>query len=248
MVFRRRSKRTISQILLGIIYPRGGWRRAMNYMGHRLSRLPDTPERIARGIAAGMMSSFTPLFGLHFIAAALFARAIRGNILASLLGTFLGNPFTFPIIAEVSVQLGNWILGQGGGMHFPQIMAAMGYAWAELWYNFVAIVTGGDPNWFRLRLFFFRVFLPYLVGCIVPGLMVSTLVYFVSVPLIRRYQTRRRNKLRDRFVRTRQAAAARGAGPAATGAPPPAPDQSPDQSPDQPQDRPLKQPPRDPDV
>ncbi|WP_238380971.1 DUF2062 domain-containing protein [Alkalilacustris brevis] len=213
----------------------------MSYMGHRLSRLPDTPERIARGIAAGMMSSFTPFFGLHFIFAALFARAIRGNILAALLGTFLGNPFTFPIIAEVSVQLGAWILGQGGGMHFPQIMAAMGYAWAELWYNFVAIVTGGDPNWFRLRLFFFRVFLPYMTGCLVPGLIVSTAVYFVSVPLIRRYQTRRRNKLRERFARSRQVAAAREAGLAEQAASPSGPKGPPRGGSEAPGERPGRQ-------
>ena len=36
---------------------------------------------------------------------------LRGNILASLLATFIGNPVTFPIIATVSVELGTWMLG-----------------------------------------------------------------------------------------------------------------------------------------
>jgi uncharacterized protein len=208
VVFRRRSKRTLGQVLLEVIYPRGGWRRAISYVGHRLSRLPDTPKRISRGIAAGVMASFTPLFGLHFVLAALIARAIGGNILAALLATFFGNPLTFPIIVEVSVQLGNWILGQGGAMHFPHVMAAFAYASAELWYNFTAILTGGEPNWFRLRLFFNRVFLPYLVGGIGPGIVASVVMYYVSLPLINAYQSRRRKKLRERFDSTRRKAAA----------------------------------------
>nr|WP_242511865.1 DUF2062 domain-containing protein [Rhodobaculum claviforme] len=188
-----------------VVYPRGGWRRAASYMGHRLSRLPDTPRRIARGIAAGMFASCTPLFGLHFVIAALGARLLGGNILAALLGTFLGNPLTFPLIVETSVQLGSWMLGLGGGLHFPQVMAAFGYAWAELWTNLYALVAGEAPNWLRLRLFFNRVFLPYLLGGMVLGVVSGVGVYFASLPLIRAYQTRRHNRLRARFEASRAA-------------------------------------------
>ena len=211
MVFRRRTKRSLGQILIELIYPRGGWRRATSYVGHRLSRLPDTPERISRGIASGVIVSFTPFFGLHFLLAALIARVIGGNILAALLATFFGNPITFPIIVEVSVQFGNWILGQGGAMHFPQVMRAFGYASAELWFNLNALVTGGEPNWFRLRLFFFRVYLPYMLGGILPGLATSVIMYYVSLPVIRAYKARRKKILRERFIRTRDAGARRAA-------------------------------------
>ena len=208
MVFKRREPRSILRRVAEFFYPKGGWRRAASYMGHRLSRLPDTPERIARGIAAGMFASCTPLYGLHFIIAALAGRAIRGNILAALLGTFLGNPVTFPLIVETSVQLGSWILGLGAGLHFPQVMAAFGYAWAEIWANLYLLVSGGEPNWFRFRLFFNRVFMPYLLGGVPLGLVLGVIVYFVSLPLIRAYQTRRRNKLRERFAASRRAAGA----------------------------------------
>lgn len=206
MVFRRRTKRNFWQVLLAIFYPKGGWRRAASYVGHRLSRLPDTPERIAMGIAAGVFASFTPLFGLHFILAAVVARVFGGNILASLLSTFFGNPITFPIIAMGSVELGNWILGQGGIMHFPQIMASFGMATAELWANFVAIFTGGEQNWHRLTLFFWRVFLPYLLGGFGPGLLFGVAFYYGSLPLVRAYQSRRREAMRRRFALSRAAA------------------------------------------
>ena len=205
MVFKRRERRGWLKAVAAFFYPKGGWRRAASYMGHRLSRLPDTPDRIARGIASGMFASCTPFYGLHFVIAALAARAVRGNILAGLLGTFLGNPLTFPLIVESSVQLGSWMLGLGAGLHFPQVMAAFGFAWAEIWSNLYALLTGGDPNWFRLRLFFNRVFLPYLLGGVPIGLVLSVIVYVVSLPLIRAYQTRRKNTLRARFEASRRA-------------------------------------------
>lgn len=204
-MFKRRTKRSWARTALEVVYPRGGWRRAASYMGHRLSRLPDTPDRIGRGIAAGMFASCTPLFGFHFIIAALGARVLGGNILAALLGTFLGNPLTFPLIVETSVQLGSWVLGLGGGLHFPQVMAAFGYAWAEFWGNLFALATGETPNWLRLRLFFNRVFLPYLLGGAILGVITGACVHVASLPLIRAYQARRHARLRARFEAGRRA-------------------------------------------
>lgn len=203
MVFKRRTKRSFWQAVGAAFYPKGGWRRAVSYVGHRLSRLPDTPERIARGVAAGVYASFTPLFGLHFIFAAVLARVMSGNILAALLATFFGNPITFPFIVTGSVELGNWMLGQGGIAHFPQIMASFGMASAELWSNFVALFTGEPQNWHRLNLFFRRVFLPYFIGGIIPGVICSVVMYYLSLPVIRGYQARRRKALRRRFEESR---------------------------------------------
>lgn len=205
MVFRRRTKRNFWQVLGTMLYPKGGWRRATSYVGHRLSRLPDTPERIAIGIAAGTFVSFTPLFGFHFVLAAAISRLLRGNIMAGLLGTFFGNPVSFPFIVIVAVEFGNFILGQGGLVHFPQIMAAFGFAWGELWDNLVAIFTGAPQEWGRLKTFFRRVFLPYLIGGILPGILCGVGMYYVSLPLIRSYQKRRRDALRKRFIESRKA-------------------------------------------
>ena len=73
--------------------------------------VPDQPHRIARGLAAGVFLSFTPLHGFHFIVAALVSLAIRGNVLAAFVGTFAGNPLTTPFIALAAVGLGRRLLG-----------------------------------------------------------------------------------------------------------------------------------------
>ena len=92
MVFKRRDRRSIVQIVADFVYPRGGWGRAFEYVKHRVRRLPDTPEKISRGIWAGVFTTFTPFYGLHFLVAVLIARVMRGNILASLLGHVFRQP------------------------------------------------------------------------------------------------------------------------------------------------------------
>ncbi|MFV0473483.1 MAG: DUF2062 domain-containing protein, partial [Pikeienuella sp.] len=74
MVFKRRDRRSWLRIVGESFWPRGGWGRAALYVQHRIRRLPDKPQRIARGISCGVFVSFTPLYGLHFIAAFFVAR------------------------------------------------------------------------------------------------------------------------------------------------------------------------------
>jgi uncharacterized protein (DUF2062 family) len=168
-------------------------------MKHRLRRLPDAPHRIARGIFAGVFISFTPLFGLHFGGAAFLAWAMRGNILASLMATFVGNPVTFPFIAAFGVELGNWMLGHPGVMSPLEIFSDFGQAGAEFWQNLTSLFSGEPAHWDRLKRFFFRVYLPFLLGGGLLGIIGGITSYYVSLPLILAYQNRRKKKLRDRL-------------------------------------------------
>lgn len=210
MVFKRRERRPIGTMVAEFFYPRGGWRRAFSYVRLRLSRLPDRPHRIARGIAAGVFVSFTPLFGFHFIAAAAVAWLIRGNIVAALLGTFFGNPLTFPIIMAISVDLGNWMLGLPGDMQIPQVARALAMASTELWHNISSFYTGDPRHWEGLTRFFHRVFLPYLVGGALPGVASAVVMHYLSLPVIIAYQKRREKRLAARLekrIAARRAAA-----------------------------------------
>lgn len=195
----KRNPRSYLRIIAEFFYPRGGWYRASQYVIHRLRRLPDPAHRISRGIAAGIFASFTPFYGLHFLTAAAFAWLVRGNILAALLATFIGNPLTFPLIAELSVNLGNAILGQPANIHLPEIFSQFAGATHDLWSNVKSIFNGGRADWGRFSLFMDQVFVPYLVGCIGPGLIAGGVGYSLSNPLIHAYQRRRINKLKERY-------------------------------------------------
>ncbi|WP_326973167.1 DUF2062 domain-containing protein [Candidatus Rhodobacter oscarellae] len=182
-------------------YPRGGWRRAASYIVHRLRRLPDPPHKIARGIAAGVFVCFTPFFGFHFFLAAGLAFVMQGNILASLLATFFGNPLTFPIIAAISLELGQWMLGTPGVGPLPDVFADFGRASAELWHNFQALFTSESAHWDRLGRFFWRVMWPYTVGGLVPGVIAGVAAYLLARPAVAAYQRRRISRLKARYER-----------------------------------------------
>lgn len=74
--------------------------------------MPGTAHAVAAGLASGAAMSMTPFIGFHFLLAALLAWALRGNLLASAIGTAVGNPWTFPLIWIWSYRLGCWILGR----------------------------------------------------------------------------------------------------------------------------------------
>lgn len=200
MVFKRRDPRSYFRTLVEAFWPRGGWTRAFHYVTHRIRRLPDNPHRIARGVGAGVFVSFTPLFGLHFISAVISAKIVRGNILASLLGTFFGNPITFPIIAFSSMKLGKWMLGTQFDERQHQTLASrfMGAA-EDLKHNFFAIFTPEQAHWDNLSYFYRDIFLPYLIGGLVPGIIAGVIAYYLSEPVIAAYQKHRRKKLKERF-------------------------------------------------
>lgn len=201
MVFKRRDRRPLRAMVSEFFFPRGGWIRATQYVVHRLRRLPDPPHRIARGVFAGVFISFTPLFGFHFIGAWLIAWALRGNVLAALLATFFGNPFTTPIIAITSVELGHWMLGGTSTRSFTEIAGFLAEATTEIAHNLMAIFTPEVMRWDRLAEFFDGIFLPYLLGGIGPGIVWGLICYYVSLLAVEAFQKIRDRKRSDRAAR-----------------------------------------------
>ncbi len=118
-MFGRRNPLPVHHRAWSLVWPRAGWRRASRYMAHRVRRLPGTPYRIAAGVASGAAVSFTPFIGLHFVVAALLALLLRGNVVASAIGTAVGNPWTFPFIWTWIYALGQWLMGADAASDFP---------------------------------------------------------------------------------------------------------------------------------
>lgn len=204
MVFRRRDRRSPWRAAAEAVWPRGGWGRAAEYIKHRLRRLPDSPEKIGRGMAAGAFVSFTPFYGLHFVLALALARAMRGNYLASIIGTFVNNFVTLVPISVLAVTLGYWMLGMDLDQRLLRDLGHLfGEASTELWRSFLSIFTPARAEWDWVGPFWRQVFFPYLVGGLVPGIAVAAACYALTVPLARAYQAGRRRRLADRLARLR---------------------------------------------
>ena len=99
-LFKNKSKSFINLFPINI-------KRASLFYFLKLVRVKDSQDKLAIGFACGSMVSFTPFIGFHFFLAVIFAYILRGNIVASLIGTFIGNPFTFPFIWIFIYKVGN---------------------------------------------------------------------------------------------------------------------------------------------
>ena len=193
MVFKRRDTPPLLIRLRETVYPRRGWRRALGYMAHRVRRLPDTPHRVAMGFSCGVFASFSPFFGLHILYAAALATVLRGNLLASLIGTFVGNPLTFPLIASVSLAIGRRILGFGAKeQDFGDLAGAFGQAFNGLWRSALALFGQGTSEWERVVPFLRDVVWPYFLGGLLPGFVAAIVSYYLTRAVVAAYQERKR--------------------------------------------------------
>ena len=198
-MFGRREKKSILESVRDSVFPAGGWRRAALYTLYRLRRIPDSPNRIAKGVFAGTMVAFTPLFGLHFLIAPAIAFVIRGNLLASLLSVLVCNPITFPFIATGSVAIGRWIQGYETSLEETKLdYVVFQVGIKQVWMNLKAPFTDQVANWTPIMEFFHGVFVPYLTGGTLLGFIAGLLGAWLCAQAVGIYQRRRRDKLQKR--------------------------------------------------
>src|SRR5689334_20494876 len=112
MLFRSREKPSLATRVRLAVWPRHSWRRSLSYFGKRVLRLSGSPHAVAAGVAAGLISAFSPFIGFHLIIAFVLAYLFRGNMLAAGIATTVGNPLTIPFIWAMSYSVGNVVLGR----------------------------------------------------------------------------------------------------------------------------------------
>ena len=195
MVFKRRKNLSLGRKIREGIFPEKGWSRAAEYMMARIKRLPDSPSNIAFGVAIGVFVSFSPFFGIHVLLAFLIARFLRVNILAAILGTFMGNPITFPIIAALNFSVGGlFIKVSKEGVKEKLFLEQLVDVFYSLSENINKFFLGQDTDFSTAIEFFYGIFLPYLVGGLFLGSVFATFSYFVVMPTIVTYRSRKLRK------------------------------------------------------
>ena len=193
MIFKRREKVSYFVQFKESFLPRTGWKRAIEYFAIRIKRLPDSPHKIALGLTCGIFACFLPIFGFHFLIAAILAYLVNGNIVAAIFGTFFGNPVTFPLIASFSINLGQRLLGQEL-IDVESLLEKCVKFFDALWRGFKAIFGYGKSDWKLVFDFASEIFFPYLVGGFLLGFVTALTSYVVLRPMILAYQLRRRNR------------------------------------------------------
>jgi uncharacterized protein (DUF2062 family) len=174
-MFKRRHELIWYEKLREWVWPRAGWQRMGRYIGHRLQRISDSPYRVAAGLACGTAISFTPFMGFHLMLAMAMAFALRANIVASAIGTLIGNPWTFPFIWVLIYRLGMALLGAEPAVPLSQQIDTDRLL-TEPW-EAIGPVLG-----------------PMVVGGLPIAFSVWFLTYWPAYSLIGRYQARRAHK------------------------------------------------------
>ncbi|MDP6883758.1 MAG: DUF2062 domain-containing protein [Rhodospirillales bacterium] len=186
-MFGRRNKISWSVRLREFVWPRSGWRRSTEYLRHRVFRLPGTPYALAAGAACGAAISFTPFVGFHFVLAALLAWLLRANIVASAVGTAVGNPWTFPFIWLWVYEFGTWMgvgdASSAADVDFTTMFAAI--LQALLRFDMMYLLKTAWP-----------VMAPMLAGSIPTALVVWFSFYLAMKPMIASYHHHRLMKRR----------------------------------------------------
>ncbi|OEU72358.1 MAG: hypothetical protein BA864_13415 [Desulfuromonadales bacterium C00003093] len=142
----------------------------------RLMRIQEEPDGIARGMALGLFIGMTPTFGVQMILALFFAFILCQNKIAALVGVWISNPLTAPVIYGLEYELGRLLMG------LPRPEALVVFNYEMIWELGTQIAY------------------PLCFGSLVLGLPVAIIGYAVTlhfVPVLRLWKIprwpRRRN-------------------------------------------------------
>ncbi len=169
MLFKRRIKLRLFDRARDLLWPRIGMRRTARYLGLRMARLRGGPHSVAAGFACGVMISFTPFIGFHFLIGGVIALAVGGNLIAMAIGTAVGNPWTFPLIWWWCHKLGLWMMEKSNGELLAEQLT-------------LSYIINHPEN----------VLIPMLAGGLITGLIAGFVCYVVTIKIVKTFQDARR--------------------------------------------------------
>ena len=193
-MFKPRKKPGVLIQMLGMVWPRSGFKRATRYVWHRVRRIGASPHNIALGLATGVFMGFSPLIGFHLIIAAILCWLLGASFIAAAIGTFVCNPLMCPLMMVGNYQVGMLLIGE-------QISEDFVFQGPELTWSYIVTdpIHVASELWASLA----PVFLPMMLGSLIMGMAVAIPAYFSARALVDAHQRRRRDNLRSRAALTR---------------------------------------------
>ena len=197
MLFKQRKKIDFISRILHFFWPRNGWGRLFKYTTLRIKRLPGSPHSIALGFTFGVIAAMTPLFGLHFIIGIFLAWIFGASVIASLIGNFVGNPWTFPFICILNLKIGSYFYESANISTIN--MKVISNELSLLWNAFYSFCIQFNFEGAFLYLSDLKLIPPMFIGSIFTIILVSFPCYFMSKFIINNYKNTR-IKLRKKKI------------------------------------------------
>ena len=197
MLFKQRKKIDFIARIFNFFWPRNGWGRLFKYTTLRIKRLPGSPHSIALGFTFGVMAAMTPLFGLHFIIGIFLAWIFGASVIASLIGNFVGNPWTFPFICILNLKIGSYFYESANISTIN--MKVISNELTLLWNAFYSFCIEFNFEGAFLYLSDLKLIPPMFIGSIFTIIFISLPCYFMSKFIINNYKNTR-IKLRKKKI------------------------------------------------
>ena len=157
--------------------------RPIRYYYYRMLRQRGTPRQLAAGLAVGVFCGLAAPYGLQILAIVLAALLFRQfNRIAALFGSMVSNPLTIPFLYVFYYRFGQRLIGSDNIE--PLIESSdQDAVWSML------------SNWQAHR----ETLLAMGSSALIFATLCACTVYFVSHPLLVKYQNRRKKRLQDAF-------------------------------------------------
>jgi uncharacterized protein len=146
----------------------------------------ESPERVAAAVAIGVGVGLSPFIGFHAILAIGLALIFRLNKLDTLVGSFIGNPWTLPPVFALGYRIGHKLMGSPTrGRKLP---------WHRILHSDFWVAFRGPDFGVRLTAF--------ILGTSILAILAAGAAYAIVLGLLRLYH-RRHPKVAARAARRR---------------------------------------------
>ena len=194
MPFGRRDKKKLATYIKSIFLFFISFSRTRKYISLSFQRLKGTPHELALGFSTGVAVSFTPFIGFHALISISLAWAIRGSMAAAIIGTFFGNPWTFPLIWYLTLKVGNIFYGEIFNFNNKISFVLLKTELTTLLLIFKNLFITFDINEISNNLLSLKLIPVMTVGSVPLVIVAWSVVYFLSVNIIKSYQNRKKRK------------------------------------------------------
>lgn len=144
-------------------------KRCSRYIYLRIMRIRATPKQISRGLALGIFIGCLPIIPFQTAVIIPLAIILRASKLAGFIGSFISNPLNL-----IPFYMLLWYIGNS---FFPTSQTIL---FDKEHLTLLKIIQQGGT-----------IFLRMCLGGIILGTPLSLLVYYISLPIIRKYQESR---------------------------------------------------------
>lgn len=141
----------------------------------RLTRHPGSPERVGRGVAAGLFAAFIIPVG-HMLLAFPLAMLVRGTRSAAVLSTWIINPLTLSVAYPVQCYLGSFIAGDL-------------LSYSEIKQLIMAFLT--HPGWSTFSDLSSELIVSFFAGGLLLGTAAAGIGYFATTKMVHSYRARK---------------------------------------------------------